>query len=180
MIRVAKVRAVARFEFRNVVQRWSWVLSTFGLPLFFVALSGTMVSIQGSFLSERISGTAVFGIVDRAGLLPRSAGLFRPEAELSPESRQALDALGSRDGLYLDLDALLLRRYASEHEAARAVARGDIGAAYVLPADYLERGHVRALIRRRPRWSPCCAGSWFSACCRGASHGRSSSGCENP
>ncbi|NOY92483.1 MAG: ABC transporter permease [Deltaproteobacteria bacterium] len=147
MIRVAKVRAVARFEFRNVVQRWSWVLSTFGLPLFFVTLSGTMVSIQGSFLSERISGTAVFGIVDHAGLLPRSAGLFHSEADLSPASRQTLDTLGLRDGLYLDLDSLLLRRYDSEHEAARAVARGEIGAAYVLPRDYLERGHVRALIR---------------------------------
>jgi len=147
MIRGAKVSAVARFEFRNVVHRWSWVLSTFGLPLFFVGLSGTMVSIQGNFLAERISGVAVFGIVDRAGLLPESQGLFHPPEDLPSAAQQSLDALGLHDGEYIDLDALLLRSYASEHDAAEAVARGVIGAAYVLPADYLERGHVKALIR---------------------------------
>ena len=147
MIRGAKARAVARFEFRNVVHRWSWVISTFGLPIFFVALSGTMVSIQGNFLEDRVSGVSVFGIVDHAGLLPAHAGLFRPPAELSPESRRTLDTLGLVDGLYLDLDGLLLRRYATERDAARAVARDVVSAAYVLPGDYLARGHVKALIR---------------------------------
>lgn len=147
MIRPSKVATVARFEFRNVVHRWSWVLSTFGLPIFFVTLSGTMVSIQGSFLAEKVEGAAVFGIVSRAGLVPLSANIYREQSELSASAQADLRALGLTDGHYLDLDGVLLRYYETEHDAAAAVARGEIPAAYVVPSDYVQRGHVRALIR---------------------------------
>ena len=55
MMRGQKVRAVARFELLGVVRKWSFLLSTFGLPLLLSGISGGMLAMQGQFLADQMA-----------------------------------------------------------------------------------------------------------------------------
>ena len=128
MMRRGRVAAIARFEFLSVVKRWSYLLATFGLPLFLVLVSGVIFAVQTHVLMERATESATFGLVDGAGVIDREG------FELGEDGEQIWRGLGADVKMY------------ESYEAAREDLRtGAIRGLYVLDEDYLETGEVRAL-----------------------------------
>ena len=127
MMRPARVAAVVRFEFLAVVKRWSYLLATFGLPLFLALISGTVFGVQTYFLAQRAAEASSFGLVDDAGVVDRAEFQDR-------EGRLVWTVNDTEVVLYPALSA-----------AARDLQAGQLRAVYVVEADYLETGHVQAI-----------------------------------
>ncbi len=144
MIRPRKVAAIARFEFLNVAKRWSYLLVTFGLPLFFSALSGGLLTIQGKFLVERAERTTVYGLVDRTGLVSSEAIWTDFEGVEGSRARHAiLEAeLPTTGQAYLVLDAVVFARFPNEESALALLRTQRLGAVYAVAEDYLTSGTV--------------------------------------
>ena len=155
MIRGDKVRAVARFELLGVVRKWSWVLSTFGLPVLLSTLSGGLLAMQGQFLRDQMERVSVYGVVDEGGTLDRDGDVFAPASalpELPDDHRRALTDAGlSLDRPAITLSSVVFLRYADEAAMLDDLRARRIEGGYVLPADYVARGRVRAL---SPRGGP--------------------------
>ena len=71
-MRIQRIATVARFELLSVVKRWSYLIATFGLPLFLAAVSGIVLGAQTYFLTQRAAQGSQFGLVDEAGVIDRS------------------------------------------------------------------------------------------------------------
>ncbi len=126
-MRVQRIAAVARFELSSVVKRWSYLLATFGLPLFLAGVSGTVLVAQTYFLTQRAAESSTFGLVDEAGVVDRSVFEERDGAHV-------WSANGSEVVLYEARDV-----------ASSDLASGRLRALYVVDARYLETGEVRAI-----------------------------------
>lgn len=126
-MRVKRIAAVARFELLAVVKRWSYLLATFGLPLFLAAVSGTVLGVQTYFLTQRAEQSATFGLVDAARVLDRSVFEMREGAEV-----------WSTD----DAEVVL---FPTSEAAAEALNQGRLRAVYVIGRDYLRTGEVEAI-----------------------------------
>lgn len=126
-MRVKRVAAVARFEFLAVVKRWSYLIATFGLPLFLAVVSGTVLGVQTYFLTQRAEESSAFGLVDRAGVV--DASRFEPRDGARVWTSEASDFV-----LYDD-----------EEDAVRALESGRLRALYVIGEDYLQSGQIRAI-----------------------------------
>lgn len=126
-MRMKRVAAIARFEFLAVVKRWSYLLATFGLPLFLAVVSGTVLGVQTYFLTQRAAESSSFGLVDEAGIVDR--GRFE-------------DAEGS---LVLTDRGNEVVLFEGTPEATKRLETGDLRAVYVVEPDYLETGNVRSI-----------------------------------
>ncbi len=144
MIRARKVAAVSRFEFLNVARRKSYLLVTFGLPIFFSALSGGMLALQGYFLKSRIEQAAVYGLVDHYGATedPRLWGTL---ADVDDDDAREAVIQGNLAELgqgFMLLDEVVFQRFDDEAAARALVASDRLTAVYVVEEDYLETGNV--------------------------------------
>ena len=126
-MRLKRIAAVARFEFLSVVKRWSYLIATFGLPIFLALVSGTVLGVQTYFLTQRAAESSAFGLVDEAGVVDRTVFENRDGAEV-----------WSTDGN----DVLL---YSDVAVATNELESGRLRALYVVEADYVESGEVRAI-----------------------------------
>jgi len=126
-VRIRRVAAIARFELLSVVKRWSYLIATFGLPLFLAAVSGTVLGAQTYFLTQRAAESSQFGLIDEADIVDRSVFEER-------EGAQVWTANAMEIVLYEDLDA-----------ATEALESGRLRALYIVEKDYLENGEVRAI-----------------------------------
>ncbi|MGB8330004.1 MAG: ABC transporter permease [Polyangiales bacterium] len=126
-MRIQRVAAVARFELVSVVKRWSYLIATFGLPLFLAAVSATVLGAQTYFLTQRAEQSAEFGLVDEAGVVDRSVFEDRDGARV-------WTANASDVWLYEDLPA-----------AIADLESGRLRALYVVEKNYLASGEVRAI-----------------------------------
>tara|TARA_B100001750_G_scaffold185175_1_gene154168 strand:+ start:594 stop:1931 length:1338 start_codon:yes stop_codon:yes gene_type:complete len=145
VIRPNRVGAIARFEMANVVKRPSFLLATFGLPIFLTALAGVMLLIQGDFLARQLDEVAVCGLVDEAGLFADPAIWTGPE-DLDLTERAA--AVRVDDGPLIALRSVVFRRYESVDEGREALAADFLpGGLYVVTGDYVESGRVDVFAR---------------------------------
>jgi len=126
-MRIRRIGAVARFELLSVVKRWSFLITTFGLPLFLAGVSGTVLGVQTYFLSQRAVQSSEFGLIDHAGVIDRSG--FAPR-----DGQRVWSANGSEIVLYQDRDL-----------ANQDLAAGRLRALYVVQEDYLQSGEIRAI-----------------------------------
>lgn len=128
MMRAGRVAAIARFEFLGVVRRLSYLLATFGLPLFLALVSGSIFAVQTYVLLERSEQIATFGLVDDAGVVDHA------QFERGEDGAELLHGLGADVRLY------------ESYEAARGdLNSGAIQGLYLVDEDYLQTGEVRAL-----------------------------------
>lgn len=127
MIRPERVVAVARFELLSVVKRWSYLITTFGLPLFLALISATVFGAQTYFLSQRAVESSVFGLIDQANVVDES--VFE-------------DDEGAR---VWKVNAIEVELYASLDAAKDDLEAGHIRALYVIEPHYLKTGEVRAV-----------------------------------
>jgi len=126
-VRIQRIVAVSRFELLSVVKRWSYLIATFGLPLFLAAVSGTVLGVQTYFLTQRAAESSEFGLVDEAAVVDRSVFEER-------DGLQVWTANGSDVVLYGNRDV-----------ATRDLESGRLRTVYVVEEDYLESGEVRAI-----------------------------------
>jgi len=126
-MRLKRVSAVARFEFLAVVKRWSYLIATFGLPLFLALVSGTVLGVQTYFLSQRAVESSAFGLVDEASVVDQSVFESRDGARIWTAD--------GNDIIFFD-DA---------ETAAKQLEEGVLRSVYVIQSDYLETGEVRAI-----------------------------------
>ena len=126
-MRVQRIWSVARFELLSVVKRWSYLLATFGLPLFLAGVSGTVLIAQTYFLTQRAAESSTFGLIDEAGVVDRAVFEVRDGARV-------WSANGSDVVLYED-----------RHAATSDLESGGLRALYVVDAKYVETGEVRAI-----------------------------------
>jgi ABC-2 type transport system permease protein len=128
MMRAGRVAAIARFEFLGVVRRLSYLLATFGLPLFLALVSGSIFAVQTYVLLERAEQIATFGLVDAAGVVDHA------QFERGEDGAELLHGFGADVRLY------------ESYEAARGdLNSGAIQGLYLIDEDYLQTGEVRAL-----------------------------------
>jgi len=126
-MRIQRIAAVARFELLAVVKRWSYLIATFGLPLFLAAVSGTVLGAQTYFLTQRAEESSRFGLVDEANVIDRSA-------------------FEGRDGeLVWTANANDVVLYENRDVASSDLEAGRLRAMYVVEKDYLSSGEVRAV-----------------------------------
>jgi ABC-2 type transport system permease protein len=126
-MRPKRIAAIARFEFLAVVKRWSYLLATFGLPLFLAVVSGTVLGVQTYFLSQRAAESSTFGLVDEAGVVERDR--FEDDG-----GRLVWTDRGNE-----------IRLFEDTAEAAKLLENGELRAVYVVEPDYLETGSVRSI-----------------------------------
>jgi ABC-2 type transport system permease protein len=126
-VRIRRISAVARFEFVSVVKRWSYLIATFGLPLFLALVSGTVLGVQTYFLTQRAAESSEFGLVDEAGVIDRSAFEERDGALVWIANANTVLLYDNRDAATVDLGS------------------GRLRALYVVEKNYLSSGEVRAI-----------------------------------
>jgi hypothetical protein len=126
-MRIQRIAAVARFELLSVVKRWSYLIATFGLPLFLAVVSGTVLGVQTYFLTQRAAESSQFGLVDEAGVIDHSVFEERDGSEI-------WTANGS--------DVVL---YENRRTATKDLESGRLRALYVVEKGYLTSGEVRAI-----------------------------------
>ena len=126
-MRIRRIAAVARFELLSVVKRWSYLIATFGLPVFLAVVSGTVLGVQTYFLSQRAAESSEFGLVDEAGIVDRSAFEDRDGAKVWTANANDVVLYDNRDAATKDLES------------------GRLRAVYVVGKDYLSSGEVRAI-----------------------------------
>ncbi len=126
-MRLERIFSVARFELLSVVKRWSYLIATFGLPLFLAGVSGTVFGVQTYFLNQRLAESSEFGLVDEAGVVDRSAF----------EEREGRPTWKAGDSFVL--------LYEDRGSATQDLESGQLRALYVVQEDYLRTGEVRAI-----------------------------------
>ena len=126
-MRIGRISAVARFELLSVVKRWSYLIATFGLPIFLAIVSGTVLGVQTYFLSQRIAESSEFGLVDEAGIVDRSAFEDRDGVRVWTANANEVVLYENRDLATQDLEA------------------GRLRALYVVGESYLSSGEVDAI-----------------------------------
>ena len=122
-----RIAAVARFEFLSVVKRWSYLIATFGLPIFLAVVSGTVLGAQTYFLTQRAAESSQFGLVDESGVIDRAVFEQRDGARV-------WTANGNEVVLYDNGDV-----------ATNDLESGRLRAVYIVATNYLSSGEVRAI-----------------------------------
>ena len=146
-----KTWIVVRREFLGTVKRPSWLIGTFGMPIF-VGLYAGLIFLIGSTAAKMDKPTGKAGVVDHAGIVRFEKG---PVAlgEIPDEAKQAVGRVvamtgasgGSASGI---MNTLLAGTefvpFADEKAALAALEKKEIGVVYVIPSDYVAAGKITA------------------------------------
>ncbi len=144
-----KARVVAVFELLSTVRSKSFLITTFGMPVF-LSLYGLLVAIPGLMEVQRRGEVRVYAVVDRAGVLDLAGEVAGRPEEIPQEIRDALGQLGQAETLDAALairGSVIFRPVEERDEAREAVQAKAVTGAYILPTDYLETGRVELLVR---------------------------------
>jgi ABC-2 type transport system permease protein len=135
-MRARRVGTVAAFEFLAVVRAKSYLITTFGMPLF-LALYGGVLSIPRWIEARRAQETLAYGVVDPAAVLGLTSEVERSALDVSDTMRDALtrSQLGR-------LNNVRFQPFAAEERARDAVQSGALKGYFVLPPDYRSSGRV--------------------------------------
>jgi ABC-2 type transport system permease protein len=146
-----KTWIVVRREFLGTIKRPSWLISTFGMPVF-VGLYAGLIFMIGSTAAKMDKPTGKAGVVDRAGIVRFEKGPVGLD-EFPEAARKAVDsavamagtAAGSASGMVKSLLAgTEFVPFVDEASALAALGKKEIGVVYVIPADYVAAGKITA------------------------------------
>jgi ABC-2 type transport system permease protein len=146
-----KTWIVVRREFVGTIKRPSWLIGTFGMPVF-VGLYAGLIFLIGSTAAKMDKPTGKAGIVDHAGVVRFEKGPTA-SAEIPADAQQAVDSAVSMAGASAGPAAGIVKTllagtefvpFEDEETALAALERKEIGAVYVIPADYVAVGKITA------------------------------------
>ncbi len=120
-MRAARVRTIATFELRATVFRLGFLVTTFGLPLLLLAITGTSALLQAELVAAHVASSPSLGVVDLPGVLP--------ELPLAPA------------------DGASLVRYPDQGEGLDALRRQRIDGLFVLSRTWMQSGEVLFVTR---------------------------------
>jgi len=146
-----KTAIVVRREFLGTITRPGWLIATFGMPVF-VGLYAGLIFLIGSTAAQMDKPTGKAGVIDRSGVVrfekgPVPAGDIPASAQKTVDEAVAMagSASGAASGF---VKALLAGTeflpFPDEQTALAAMERKEIGAVYVIPADYVTEGKITA------------------------------------
>jgi ABC-2 type transport system permease protein len=144
MMRFAKVRPILVFELVSVLRSKSWLITTFGMPVFLL-LYGGIVSVPVLIEAKKEREVAVYGVVAEAGAPGLEGDVQGSAVEVPKEIETALRAAGQESVLRQQValfQNFVFRPFVSEEEARAALVAGSIRAYYRLPADYVSSGRI--------------------------------------
>jgi ABC-2 type transport system permease protein len=137
-----RIWTVATFEFLATVKRRGYLIATFGMPIF-MGMYGAVVGLPAYYAEMKADEPAVFGVVDRSGLLGLEGDAKATVAHVPDELRRTLEAAGQKAALDRIRDGnITFRPFAREPAARDGVAARAIKGYYTIAADYLESGQV--------------------------------------
>jgi ABC-2 type transport system permease protein len=145
MIRWAKVKAIATFEFLATVKRPGYLITTFGMPVFMGIYAG-VVALPTYYAQKKDTELSVWGVIDGSSLLALK-GDAEPSADRLPEAlRRALEAAGQRGAIarVIASEHFVFRPFDDERAARAAIAMRRVKGYFVLPRDYLATGQVNS------------------------------------
>ena len=141
-----KIWLVAKREYRFTVRRKGFIISTLGMPLFFVLMYGIMGGAAVLSMRQSLAKVDSIGIVDQSGLLQASV-LPQVQKSLAPE-QDATRLLGKAAAAALGEGGISLRSFDTPEAARDAFLRQEIRGYYVVPRDYLQSGDVQLQVKR--------------------------------
>jgi ABC-2 type transport system permease protein len=148
----SKVPIVARREFVSTVFRPSWLIGTFGMPVF-VGLYAGLIFLIGATAEKANKPTGKAGVVDRAGIVRFEKGPTPAIGEMPAEAKAAIDRAsamaGSSPGAAAAVMSTLLAGtefvpFDDEKAAIAALERKEVGVVFVVPEDYVAAGTITA------------------------------------
>jgi ABC-2 type transport system permease protein len=141
--RLHKIRTVAAFEFLTTVKRAGYLIATFGMPLF-VAAYAAVIAVPAYYAEKKEEANAVYGVVDRAGVLDLREEVAAPRVQISEEMKEVIDKMGQGAAVdaALGRSNYIFRPYADEERAKAALQHQEIKGYFVLPPDYVSTGRV--------------------------------------
>jgi ABC-2 type transport system permease protein len=146
-----KTGVVVRREFFGTIKRPSWLITTFGMPVF-VGLYAGLIFLIGSTAAKMDKPTGKAGVVDHAGVVRFEKGPIGL-TEIPAEAKAAVDSAAAMAGASNGPASGFVKTlttgteflpFDDETSALAALERKEIGAVYVIPADYLATGKVTA------------------------------------
>jgi len=147
-----KVGVVVRREFLSTIKRPSWLIGTFGMPVF-VGLYAGLIFLVASAGAKMDKPTGKAGIVDLAGIVRFEKGPTTSFGEIPAKAKSAMDRAkamaGTTSGDAANVVTTLLAGteflpFDDQKAALGALERKEIGAVYVVPADYVATGKITA------------------------------------
>jgi len=141
-----KVKPVAVFEMLCTIRSKSWLITTFGMPVFLMLYAG-VVSIPIYLEARKDKQVAVYGLVDEAGIVRLDDEVAVHPIEIPAEIRNALQASGQAEMLEQHIAwfrNFVFRPFPTEQSARAALADSTIRGYYRLPPDYLATGVVES------------------------------------
>ena len=144
MIRWTKIKAIATFEFLAAVKRPGYLITTFGMPVF-MSIYGAVVALPAYYAEKRKGDeTAVWGVVDRSGLLALSGDARPSDTRLPDALRKTLEAAGQRGAIARAIasERFVFRPFPDEAAARQAIAARGVKGYFLVPEQYLDNGDV--------------------------------------
>ena len=148
-----KTQIVVAHEFFGTITRPSWLIATLGMPVF-VALYAGVIFLIGTTAAKMDKPTGKAGIVDHAGVVRFQDAPIAATDEIPEEAKKAVDQglkrmMGPAAGAAGDLLKTLMTgtqfvRFEDEKAGMDALGKKEIGALYVIPADYVAKGKIVA------------------------------------
>jgi len=139
-----RVWTVARREFLATVRRKAFVLTLIGTPFYFVFMMTITTGSSINAARKSISQFKAFGVVDSSGLLANAEHTMRSSVRSgdNPFQRRVPGAAETEQVFNTEV-----RFYPDAAAAQNAIRKEEIGQAIIVPADYLQTGHVRRYVR---------------------------------
>jgi len=144
-----KTAVVVRREFFGTIKRPSWLITTFGMPIF-VGLYAGLIFLIGSTAAKMDKPTGKAGVVDHSGVArleagPVSAGDIPKSAQKAVDDAVAMAGAASSEAsgfVKTLLAGTVFLPFSDEKSALAAMERKEIGAVYVIPQDYVAEGRI--------------------------------------
>lgn len=138
-----RVLTVARREFVSTVRRKAFLLTLLGTPAYFAFVLTISSGSEGRERTEALQNLKSIGYVDSSGYFENS------EPVIATEVAQSEVNAGHR-GMPDDKPVSFrtdVRRYPDEAAATAALRSGEVNQIVIVPADYLQSGHIRRYAR---------------------------------
>jgi len=141
----SKIAVVARREFLTTVRRPSYLIATFGMPVF-ALLIGAVALIPALAIAKKEGRARTFGIVDLSGALR----LTEP-ADFVPDTRDEIEKaekvtgrkdLGAIAATIAKVATLHIRPYENLAAGQKAMRRGEIESVFVFPENFVHAGRI--------------------------------------
>jgi ABC-2 type transport system permease protein len=145
-----KMWVVARREFLATVKRKAYLITTIGMPVFFLLIAG-IGSIPALVMARREVRARTVAVVDLAGVLGLEEAIDYPPSAPRPASEGnplvGLDLQSFGGGVQIsrtfqEAGKLKIRPYHDREAALEAVRSEEVSVAYELAPDYIASGRV--------------------------------------